>query len=107
MVNVHKKILASEAHLMGKQSNEMNALKKKLEGRMNERLKLREVEHNKILQRYQNVKKEIENQQNIEHNKRERAFKTRPGTATQRSVMGASMSKMGASKMSRSKLGQS
>jgi len=39
----------------------MNALKKKLEGRMNEFLKLREVEHNKILQRYQNVKKEIEN----------------------------------------------
>jgi len=39
----------------------MNALKKKLEGRMNERLKLREIEHNKILQRYQNVKKEIEN----------------------------------------------
>lgn len=48
----HKKILASEAKLMGKQQNEMNALKKKLEARMNERLKLREVEHNKILQRY-------------------------------------------------------
>jgi gamma-glutamyl phosphate reductase len=61
MVNVHKKILASEAHLMTRQTNEMNALKKKLEGRMNERLKLRESEHNKILQRYQNVKKEIEN----------------------------------------------
>ena len=30
----------------------MNALKKKLEGRMNEILKMREVEHNKILQRY-------------------------------------------------------
>jgi len=27
----------------------MSALKKKLEARMNERLKLREVEHNKIL----------------------------------------------------------
>jgi len=33
---------------------------------MNERLKIREQEHNKILQRYQNVKKEIENQQRIE-----------------------------------------
>ena len=109
MVIVHKKILASEAHLMTRQTNEMNALKKKLEGRMNERLKLREQEHNKILQRYQNVKKEIENQQNIEHNKRERAYKTRPGTATQRSIMGASMSKMVASnsKMTRSKLGAS
>jgi hypothetical protein len=62
MIEVHKKILASEAHMMSKQSNEMSALKKKLEARMNERLKLREVEHNKILQRYQNVKKEIENQ---------------------------------------------
>lgn len=48
----HKKILAAEAKLMAKQQNEMNALKKKLEARMNERLKLREVEHNKILQRY-------------------------------------------------------
>jgi len=56
-----KKILASESHLMQKQQNELNALKKKLEGRMNEFLKLREVEHNKILQRYQNVRKEIEN----------------------------------------------
>jgi len=56
-----KKILASEAQLMQRQQNEINALKKKLEGRMNETLKLREVEHNKILQRYQNVKKEIEN----------------------------------------------
>lgn len=60
---------------MAKQGNEMAALKKKLEGKMNERLKMREVEHNKILQRYQNVKKEIENQQNIERIKRERAYK--------------------------------
>ena len=72
MIDCHKKILSAEAHLMSKQTNEMNALKKKLEGRMNERLKVREVEHNKILQRYQNVKKEIENQQNIERVKRER-----------------------------------
>ena len=53
----------------------MNALKKKREGNLNERLKLRETEHNKLLQRYQNVKKEIENQQNIERNKFEKAFK--------------------------------
>jgi hypothetical protein len=58
----HKKILASESKLMNKQANEMAAHKKRLELRMNERLKEREVEHNKILQRYQNVKKEIENQ---------------------------------------------
>lgn len=45
----HKKILATEAKLMQKQQNEMNALRKKLEGKMNERLKLREQEHNEIL----------------------------------------------------------
>lgn len=94
MIEVHKKILASEAHMMSKQSNEMSALKKKLEARMNERLKLREVEHNKILQRYQNVKKEIENQQNIERIKKERVYATaataRPGTNPGRSVLGQS-----------------
>ena len=51
---------------MAKQTKEMAALKKKLEAKMQERLKIRESEHNKILQRYQNVKKEIENQQRIE-----------------------------------------
>ena len=78
----HKKILAAEAKLMAKQQNEMNALRKKLEGRMNERLKLREVEHNKILQSYENSKRAIENQQTLERNKLEKAFKVRPGTAT-------------------------
>lgn len=58
---VNKKVNASEANLMLKQQKEMQALKKKLEAKMNERLKIRETEHNKILQRYQNVKKEIEN----------------------------------------------
>jgi hypothetical protein len=52
MVEVQKKVLSSDANLMARQQNEMSALRKKLEGRMNERLKLREVEHNKILQRY-------------------------------------------------------
>ena len=70
----HKKIIAAEAKLIQKQQNEMNALKKKLEANLNERLKLRETEHNKLLQRYQNVKKEIENQQNIERIKFERQF---------------------------------
>ena len=62
MENRHKKILAAEAKLMQKQQNEMNALRKKLEGKMNERLKLREQEHNEILQRYENAKKQLENQ---------------------------------------------
>jgi len=98
----HKKILANESKLMTKQQNEMNALKKKLEGRMNERLKLREVEHNKILQRYQNVKKEIENQQNLERIKTEKAYKVRPQTASSRSQMKTST--LNASKMGRSTL---
>jgi hypothetical protein len=58
----HKKMIAAEAKLIQKQQLAMNALKKKLEANLNERLKLRETEHNKLLQRYQNVKKEIENQ---------------------------------------------
>lgn len=74
---------------------EMNALKKKLEANLNERLKLRETEHNKLLQRYQNVKKEIENQQNIERIKFEKQYaqvaKDRPETAAG--------SKMGGSRM--------
>lgn len=56
----HQKIITAEAKLISKQQNEMNALKKKLEANLNERLKLRETEHNKLLKRYQNVKSEIE-----------------------------------------------
>lgn len=83
----------------------MNALKKKLEANLNERLKLRETEHNKLLQRYQNVKKEIQNQQTIELGKFEKQYNTvsraRPATAGG-SMMG---SKMGASRMKSSKMG--
>jgi hypothetical protein len=52
MKDRHKKIIAAEAKMIQKQQNEMNALKKKLEANLNERLKLRETEHNKLLQRY-------------------------------------------------------
>ena len=100
-----KKIIAAEAKLIQKQQNEMNALKKKLEANLNERLKLRETEHNKLLQRYQNVKKEIENQQNIERIKFEKQYanvsKLRPQTA-QGSTMG---SRMQGSRMKSSKVG--
>ena len=106
----HKKIIASEAKLISRQQNEMNALKKKLEGNLNERLKLRENEHNKLLQRYQNVKKEIENQQNLERIKYEKAFKvhnvgggSRPGTG----VNSMMTSKMNQSRMKQSKMGTS
>ena len=43
----HKKIVAAEATLIYKQANEMNVLRKKIETGMNERLKQREIEHNK------------------------------------------------------------
>jgi len=39
----------------------MQALKKKVESSAQARMKQRETEHNKLLQRYQNVKKELEN----------------------------------------------
>lgn len=97
---MRRKVNAAEANLISKQGKEMAALQKKLETKMVERMKMRELEHNKILQRYQNVKKEIESQQNIEKQKRERAYKVseRPGTANsqQRSVMmSQTSSKMG------------
>jgi predicted nuclease with TOPRIM domain len=94
-----KKIIAAEAKLIQKQQNEMNALKKKLEANLNERLKLRETEHNKLLQRYQNVKKEIQNQQTIELSKFDRQYAnviTLKPQVPQGSVMA---SKMSASKM--------
>jgi len=78
--------------LIAKQQNEMFALKKKLEANLNERLKVRETEHNKLLKRYQNVKREIEKQHNIERNKFDKSMQgyiskdknARPDTATQR-----------------------
>ena len=57
----HKKIVAAEAKLIQKQQNEMHATRKKQEAVMPEKLKIRDHEHNQLLQRYQNVKKEIEN----------------------------------------------
>lgn len=50
--DVKRKVNAHEAHLLSKQGKEMQALQKKLEAKMHERMKMREVEHNKILQRY-------------------------------------------------------
>jgi hypothetical protein len=40
----------------------MGALRKKIDANISARMKQREVEHNKLLQRYQNVKKELETQ---------------------------------------------
>ena len=52
----------------------MFALKKKLETNLKEKLAIRETEHEKMLQRYHNVKKEIENQQKLERIKFEKGM---------------------------------
>ena len=98
----HKKILAAEAKLMQKQQNEMNALRKKLQGKMNERLKLREVEHNEILQRYENAKKLLENQQTVERNRLEKHYQTRPIQGHNKTAAMKSTSMMNASKIQNS-----
>lgn len=61
-----KKMVTAEATMIQKQQQEMNALKKKLESALNAKLKVREQEHSKLLQRYQNVRGEIEGQQKNE-----------------------------------------
>jgi len=52
----------------------MNALKAKCEATMNADRKEREQENNKLLLRYQNVKKELDTQQNLERIKLEKLF---------------------------------
>ena len=92
----HKKIIAAEAKLIQKQQNEMHALIKRQETAMSEKIKTREFEHNKLLQRYQNVKKELENQQNLERIRLERQFTGRPMTASRSQMMNSSrMSRRG------------
>jgi hypothetical protein len=72
----------------------MFALKKKMDTMENNSMKQREGEHNKLLQRYQNVKKELDNQQNLERIKFEK-LNNRPSTASrsQYSTFGNSPSK--------------
>jgi hypothetical protein len=52
----------------------MNAIRGKCEAIQNADRLLREQEHTKLLQRYQNVKKELEMQQNLERVKLENLF---------------------------------
>jgi len=77
----HKKIVAAEAKLIQRQQNEMHATRKKQESFMADKLKIRDHEHNQLLQRYQNVKKELENQQNLERIRLEKQG-NRPSTAS-------------------------
>lgn len=85
----HKKIVAAEAKLIQRQQNEMHATRKKQEAVMSEKLKVRDHEHNQLLQRYQNVKKELENQQNLEAIKLSKAG-TRPQTASRSQMLNSS-----------------
>ncbi|CDW84238.1 UNKNOWN [Stylonychia lemnae] len=70
----NKKIVAAETTLIQKQQIQMNALRKKCEGQMAEDRKLREQQQEKMLQRYMNIKKELENAQNLERIKLEKLF---------------------------------
>jgi hypothetical protein len=61
LANRSKKIISAEATLMNKQQNELKYLLKKNQAIEDGQAKMRDVEHNKLLQRYQNVRKELEN----------------------------------------------
>lgn len=52
----------------------MSALRKKCDGVLNEMRRTRDIEHEKMLQRYANVKKELESQQGLERVKLEKLF---------------------------------
>jgi len=80
--------------LIQKQQNEMSALKKKLEAIQVGQMKQREADHTKLLQRYQNVKKELESQQNLERVKFDKTF-SKPSTMnrSQYGAFGSSPSK--------------
>ena len=51
----------------------MQALKKRIASSVDEQRKTRALELERLLQRYQNIKKELENQQQLERIKKERA----------------------------------
>ena len=61
-----KKIVAAETLIIQKQQQQMNALRKKCENTLHEERNERDDQHNKMLQRYQNVNRELETQQNLE-----------------------------------------
>lgn len=61
---------------MQKQANALHALTKKLENLENEDKRIREAEHDKMILRYNNVKKELETQQSIERVRLEKMIKT-------------------------------
>ncbi|CDW86614.1 UNKNOWN [Stylonychia lemnae] len=101
MIERQKKITALEATLINKQMIEMGGLQKKVDSQATENQRQREIEQNKLLQRYQNLRKELDNQQNLERIRVEKLLKGSPNKSKM-STMSASPSKksMNASRMS-------
>eukprot|EP01043_Picozoa_sp_COSAG02_P027673 COSAG02_NODE_1644_length_11524_cov_76.342232_4_plen_250_part_00 len=60
------KNLSRERQYLGKQQQEISALRKRIQTGRDELKKQRQMELERLLQRYQNVKNELESQQNIE-----------------------------------------
>lgn len=69
-----KKIVAAETLLIQKQQQQMNALKKKCDQSLTQDRNQREQQHKQMLQRYQNVKTQLEIQHNLERVKLEKLF---------------------------------
>lgn len=61
-----KKILSQKVQLEQKQLNELNALRKRISSGQDEQRKARSLELERLLQKYQNVRKELEAQQQLE-----------------------------------------
>lgn len=61
-----QKIASKEAQMAQKQNIELQALKKRINTSIDEQRKSRAIELERLLQRYQNIKKELESQQQLE-----------------------------------------
>lgn len=89
-----QKIILSEKNLIDKQRVELEALQIKLNGRLNEELKRKEIEQQVNIQRYANVKQDMQLQQAHEKNKFIKTFQTKstaPATNTQLTMMQSGM----------------
>lgn len=69
-----RKIVAAETLTIQKQQQQMNALKKKADNALNEDRKLRDEMHNKLVQRFNNAKRQQESAQNVDRVKIESQF---------------------------------
>ena len=94
----NEKIMKSEEKLFQQQDNEMEALRKRIIAGENEQKKQRALELERMFQRYQNVKKELENQHKMERIRLEKGqtfdanasrmsrMSARPKTASSRGI---------------------